>query len=305
MTDHTTSVPDEREYLDHMDDLELITRYLNGRLDPERVEAVRRRLDEDAEFRHLAAPMLLTWSIPKHLERYPRPEGELEREWAEFTRRAGIVEEYPAPPTSRWQRFRHWRHWKGLRVLVLLLVGAYFIGAQAMYSSLEDRVVSEDRGSVVGGPAASESQFSPVSYDTGWIALNDGIDVQLTAGASLEVGHQRLRNMKHVRLEGEARFRVSPIETVTGTLRSHALLIDTHAGEVAAGESDFTITVRADTTVVQVHPLGPRRALEPARMTVMATVVTGNASSRLPIRDLEGARLVRGRATELITTTPR
>jgi hypothetical protein len=74
MTDPTNAA------LDGGDDVELITRMLNGQLDPVRVAAVRKRLEEDAAFRELAAPLLLLWSLPKHHERFPRPAGEAERD---------------------------------------------------------------------------------------------------------------------------------------------------------------------------------------------------------------------------------
>lgn len=94
MTDKPKSV------LDDMDEVEQITSYLNGHLDPECAEAVRRRLEVDASFRDLAEPLLLMWSVPTHLERHPRPEGELEREWNEFVRRTGFPARPPVPKTG-------------------------------------------------------------------------------------------------------------------------------------------------------------------------------------------------------------
>lgn len=87
MTEHTDSV------LDHADDLELITRLLNGQLDPVRGAAVRKRLEEDAAFRDVAAPLLIMWSLPKHYERFPRPEGEAERDWKRLQQRIRV--DYP------------------------------------------------------------------------------------------------------------------------------------------------------------------------------------------------------------------
>lgn len=103
----TEKTPDPTySVLDDMDDLELITRMLNGQLDPARVEAVRRRLAEDAEFRDLAAPLLLTWSVPPHIERNPRPEGEWERDWARLQQRLRVdipaAAPAPAPTRGRW-----------------------------------------------------------------------------------------------------------------------------------------------------------------------------------------------------------
>lgn len=66
MTEHTDSV------LDHADDLELITRLLNGQV---------------------AAPLLIMWSLPNHYERLPRPEGEAERDWERLQQRIRV--DYP------------------------------------------------------------------------------------------------------------------------------------------------------------------------------------------------------------------
>jgi hypothetical protein len=85
-------------------EIELIVEYLNGHLDPERAEQVRRRLEEDEAFLELASPMLLVWSIPKYIERYPRPPGEWEQAWEDFSRRVGIGK-YRPKPKPRWPRF--------------------------------------------------------------------------------------------------------------------------------------------------------------------------------------------------------
>lgn len=277
-------------------DIELIVTYLQGRLDPEAAAAVRKRLDEDEHFRYLAEPMLLVWSLPKHLERHPRPEGEWERAFEDFKRRTGFPNrpaewsdpQPSAPPPSRWHRIRYWRHWKGLRVLILLLVGSFMIGAQLMVNALEN-------------PGVEEREFSPVPFDTGWIALNDGIEVQLSPGASLQVDHRRVRNMKHVLLEGTARFRVSPLDSTSPVMTYQALLVETRAGSVTAGESDFTISAVADTTLVHVYPIGARRALDPMNLSVRATAQFENETINILLRDHDGARLVVGRDPERIT----
>ena len=82
-------------------DLELVISALNGHLSPERVAEVTRRLEEDPAFRELAAPMLLTWSVPSYLERHPRPVGELENAWNDFAQKAGIA---PAAPVAAHRR---------------------------------------------------------------------------------------------------------------------------------------------------------------------------------------------------------
>ena len=48
---------------------------------------------------------LITWSVPPHLKSEPRPIGELERDWDEFARRAGIGR-YRRTPASCGSRLR-------------------------------------------------------------------------------------------------------------------------------------------------------------------------------------------------------
>lgn len=120
-------------------EIELITDYLNGHLDPAATEAVKRRLEEDQSFYELAWPLLLAWSVPRHIERYPLPPGELQAHWEEFKRRTGFPNvsprppeppQPPQPPPSRWHRVRHWLY---RRVLVFLMVGAMMLLAGLVF----------------------------------------------------------------------------------------------------------------------------------------------------------------------------
>ncbi len=92
--------------LDDMDDLELLTRMLNGQLDAARVATVRKRLEDDPAFRDFAAPLLLTWNVPPHRDRFPRPEGDWERAWERLQQRIRIdipaAAPAPAPTRARW-----------------------------------------------------------------------------------------------------------------------------------------------------------------------------------------------------------
>lgn len=128
MTDQTNAVLDER---DDMDEIELITRLLNGQLSPARAAAVKKRLKEDPAFLELAAPLLLTWSVPPYIERHPRPEGEWERAWAEFQKRTGFPQRpeapaaAPAPKRSRWSigRIISIAFWAFMIYVVVLSLG--------------------------------------------------------------------------------------------------------------------------------------------------------------------------------------
>lgn len=264
-----------KSVLDDEDNLELITSWLNGHLDQDRVEAVRKRLEEDASFRDLAAPLILTWSVPKHLERVPRPEGEWERDWSEFAKRVSFDETHPARPKRR-----RWPQLLGL---------AFVLGI------LWDVVVRE--------PSGPAREYSVVPYDTGWISLNDGVEVQLSPGALLKVDHRLMDGMRHVLLEGTAQFRLWPRDSAEPILVNPWLRVETRAGNVTAREAEFTVTARADTTFVQVHPFNRVRSQLVVMPVVASTVLASDRSSSLPLRELDGALLVRGRDPQRITTT--
>jgi len=290
MTEETTPMSDDLDNIE-ADEIELIIDYLNGHLDPERLEAVRKRLDEDEAFRDLAAPLLLTWSIPKHLVRHPRPEGELEREWAKFARRVGIDQppEAQPPKPSRWERWKAFNKSTGAKMMFLFALGAYLYGG---HLALNNFAGNEE--------VAEQREYTAVAFDTGWIPLGDGIEVQIPRDAALKVDAHNLDGMKHVVLEGTARFRVLPTDGTSRLLRRNALYVETSAGSVWAGEADFTVTARDSSTTVFVHALGPRRTAMPHQRTVMISAKRPYEADHLALLDREEARLVRGQEPERV-----
>jgi len=286
MTEETTPMSDDLDSIE-ADEIELIINYLNGHLDPERLEAVRKRLDEDEAFRDLAAPLLLTWSIPKHIVRHPRPEGELEREWAKFARRVGIDQppEVEPPKPSRWERWKAFNKSKSAKIMFFVALGAYLYGGQVAFNAFADKGPLE---------VTEQREYSAVAFDTGWIPLGDGIEVQIPRDAALKVDAHNLEGMKHVVLDGTARFRVLPTDNASRLLRRSALYVETSAGSVWAGEADFSVTAHDSITNVVVHALGPRRTAMPHQRTVMISAKRPYETDHLALLDLEGARLVRG-----------
>lgn len=67
----------------------LISDYIVGEMSAERAAEVARRLEEDAEFREIAEPLLMAWSVAPTSE--PVSSEELARAWDEVRRRAGIT----------------------------------------------------------------------------------------------------------------------------------------------------------------------------------------------------------------------
>jgi hypothetical protein len=116
------------ESREEMDDLELLTRMLNGQLDAARVAIVRKRLEDDPAFRDFAAPLLLTWSVPPHRERFPLPEGAWEHAWERLQQRIRIeipaTPPVPAPKRSRIGRFFEISFWSVMIYVVILSLGA-------------------------------------------------------------------------------------------------------------------------------------------------------------------------------------
>jgi hypothetical protein len=293
MNDEIGTTPVHMDDSPEMDDLELITSYLNGHLDPERVEAVRRRLEEDPAFLDLAAPVLLTWSVPTHLERHPRPVGELERDWEAFVRRTGFGQKR-RPPT--WRDHPIWRRYRGLLVALFIfgLGAAVVTGIPALLSR---------------GPLhewyVTRRDFAAVPYQTGWIPLGDSIFVELTPNASLRATRESVRGGRVVILDGEARFRVLALDTVAAEPRKSALVVRTRAGMVTAQEGEFRVAARADTADVEVQRPATRRYFYFVPLPTAVTVRRDTISEPLLLRERDRARLVRDRVPErfLVPTT--
>ena len=318
MTEHASPASDD---VREMDDIELITMWLNGKLTPARAEVVRTRLEEDATFRDLAAPLILLWRDPSHRRRTPRPEGEKEQVWEDFVKRTGFPNRPPGeqlPPAA--PRRRPW-----LRLLLWILLVILGVAAFAYFrprgvtptSDLTSTPTSTPTSAPTSAPTSGpkrDPNVALVPSDTSWLALGDSIHAQLSPGASLRVADEPLRGMRHVRLDGTARFRVLPLETTSGTPRPDALVVSTRAGEVTAGESEFTVTARADTTDVHVHANRRPRAPRFSRMMMVdAAVVFDTAGTPLswsqavhhiPVRDLDSARIVRGVVPQPFTKRP-
>lgn len=286
MTDHMTPAPDDwaddrdddlpADLAERSADLELIIEALNGHLSPERVAEVTRRLDEDPAFREFAAPMLLTWSVPSYLERHPRPVGELENAWNDFAERAGITQ----PPVRKgWSAHPFWRRIR-YPLIALLAVG---ISMLVWFN----------------GP-----KFDKVPYRAGWIPLGDSIFVELAPDASLRTARELVRGVRHARLSGTARFRGVALDSLAGEPRTTGLLLHTRGGIVAAGEGEYTVTARGDTTLVEVHRPSQRRFFYFVPLPTAVVVKSDTNASPFVLRELERGRLVRDRAPERLPALP-
>ena len=262
---------------DDMDDVELITSYLNGQLDPDRAAAVRRRLEEDAEFLEFASPFLLVWSVPPHIERHPRPEGELERHWEEFVRRTGFG--------KRERPMRKPRPWlfKLLQVLILGL-------AVVVYVWLEP----------IGAYIESRKYGAPVRYDTAWVAIGDGVQVRLTPGASLRLMPKPYFGRQMVLLKGTARFLVEARDSADKLVAPGRFRVRTRVGYVTAAEAEFSVSTQTDTTIVTVHPFNPLGAQRLKESRVEITTKTGPNSASMHLRARERGLMVRDSMPERI-----
>ncbi len=251
-------------------DLELIVEYLNKHLDPERTEMVRRRLEEDEAFRELAAPMLLVWSIPTHVERHPRPAGELERNWDRFTKAAGFAHQ-----RRKARRRRLW-----LLAITLATLGAFAFIFRAPIRSTYTTLF----------------EFDAVPHQSGWLHLGDSIWVALAPDAALRAARLPIEGARHFILRGDARFRVAALDSATTEPRPVGIVIRTRAGLVTTREAEFRVTANRDSTLVDVkHPT--RRRFEFFFPIPNAVHIRSDATSpRLQLREASVGLLVRGQA---------
>lgn len=291
---------DEMNETGEMDDLELITMAVNGHLSPERLAEVSQRLKTDAAFRDLAAPVLLTWSVPPRLEPEPRSIEELERDWDAFAKKAGIgryrlVKSEPSGPAGPADDRTHTGRGGGVRRRGWWLAGLLLVvaGTAATIAYNASRRVAGDPEA-----AALDSMSTPVAYQAGWMPLMDGIEVQLDPGSSLRRAHQRMRGMRHVLLQGTARFRIPDIDSAETSLRTQSLVVETSVGFVTASNAELTVSTRGDTTDVQVHllPLGGRQGAD--AVTLSDVVETTRMGQLLFMAEQGRMRLVRGRDPE-------
>lgn len=273
-------------------EIELIVEYLNEHLDPERMEQVRKRLEEDDAFRDLAAPLLLTWSIPTHLERHPRPVGELERDWEEFVRRSGFPNHARKP---HWREHPMWRRIRFplLALLIFALAPYVVFGLSALVSRTPLREWYITR-----------RDFAVVPHQEGWIPLGDSIFVQLAPDASLRAARELVRGIRHAHLDGTARVRGVALDSLAGEPRTTGLMLHTRGGVIAAGEGEYTVTARGDTTLVEVHRPSQRRFFYFVPLPTAVVVRSDTNASPFVLRELERGRLVRDRAPERLPALP-
>lgn len=254
---------------ENYEDLELITRYLNGQLDPERVKAVRRRLEEDPEFLDFAAPLLLAWSVPPEWQRTPRPPGELERHWGEFTRRAGFIH----------QRRKARRRW-----IIGVIITAFVVGVGGWFASKPLRVWYELRRDFVSVPHTGE-----------WTAVAAGTEFRLRPGSTLSLRKEPLPNgALQVRLNGAAHVRIYPPDTERdGIPNVQPLMVVTRGGEVAGVRGEFTVETRGDTTDVLSLP-SDRSHVGFFLLPTMVGVESPSYPNGISLRENQRGRLIRG-----------
>src|SRR5437016_3417240 len=196
-------------------DVELLTRYLNEQLDPERVAIVRRRLREDASFRDWAAPLVLAFELPADSDTRPRPPGEIEKHWDRFTKAAGFVHQRRAA--------RKRRLW-----IVAIAIAALSLGALLMRGRIRD--VWVDR-----------RDFALVSDKPGHFILPDSTSVELGPNSRLRIRKKSVDpDFYAVKLDGTARFLVRRWLTPGGTMKPHVLNVILPAGMLLAFSADFS-----------------------------------------------------------------
>jgi ferric-dicitrate binding protein FerR (iron transport regulator) len=266
-----------------MGDVELLTRFLNRQLDPEQDARVRARIENDAAFRDFAAPLVIAWSIPPRSERHPRPAGERERMWDEFTKRAGFVYQRRAA--------RKRKLWM-LSIVVLAIALSSF----AFRDSIRDRYTAL-------------TKYQPVADSGREMRLRDSAFVTLKAGAHLRSSRELVNpNAYGVLLAGSGRFRVEQIKMENGLPRG--LIVQAGDAMVASAGAVFDVATHGDTTLVQVID----RKLDWGRangfgVSIVApeAVLLANkipTTDQLVLKSGEMGRVVRGHKPELLRRAP-
>jgi hypothetical protein len=245
--------PDERE----MEDIQLLTEFLNHQLDAERVALVEQRLREDAAFREWAAPLVLAWSVPADWGREPLPPGELEKQWDRFTKSAGFIHQ------KRKARRR-----------LLIVVAALAVAAATTLFFARHRI-----------QAAWEDarDYEPVQAINGEARLPNDAVLTLAPGSSLRIQVRGGRNdVTRVRLHGDAHVLVlrPPAKGLMPVFRP--LIIDAGPASVSTANAELTVATRGDTTVVNV--LHRRRLDAPTDLFDQLPDIVVVTSAAYPLR---------------------
>lgn len=245
-------------------DLDLVADYAAGELDADQVALVRDRLAHDPKFREFAAPVLLALGVPSRPE--PMSREQLAAHWDEFTRRAGFVHQKRKALIRRmWISFA--------TVIVLGALGVVFRdGIERQWDLRRNYYTVEGAG------------------NGAWTRLPDGSEVLLTQGARLRAAKVvNSEGMQKVILDGQARFRVIPTDTVRGIVpQMRPFAVTTPAGVVLTDRAEFTVAVRGDTTDVIVHPNAQRAII--GFMTVPSRVFLHKPGVPNPVLVREGER---------------
>ena len=261
-----------RTELEEMNDLRLVLDFLERQLDPERVELVRRLLDEDQAFRDFAAPMLLSWNLARESVVEPLPPGELEKHWDKFTKRAGFVHQ-----RRKALRRRFWM----LAIAALAVGSALFAGRERIERAYSDWRV-----------------YETIPYSEDWITLRDGSQVLLTRGARLRASRELVEGeYQGLILDGQARFRLSPPPNKDAPMLPgmQPMIIRTRAGEVGSGRGEFTVAAFGDTTEVEAHEAARKEYIGFVPVgTILLLLGEGPRLQPTVLHERERGRLVRG-----------
>jgi hypothetical protein len=206
-------------------------------------------------------------SVAREEEKKPRPEGELEEMWDEFTKRAGFVHQ-----KKRTKARRLW-------MLAILLAVASLSGfltrgrIQSAYRDWRD--------------------YAPVTARTDWVRLRSHIEVRLEPGARMRATKELVRGSQRVKLEGTAHFRVQLTDTTNLSPATTPVVLLTRSGDVVSGYGEFTVSVRGDTTDIEEIPPARPRYIGFMPFPSLTMVRAGDHADPVRIQSGERVRLVR------------
>jgi ferric-dicitrate binding protein FerR (iron transport regulator) len=259
------------------EDVELIVDFLNGHLAPDVARRVRARLDDDAAFQHLAEPLLIAWQVKPHLQRHPRPAGELEREWDKLTKRLGFIHQK--------RKVRNRRLW----ILALTVVA---LGAAAFAARHRIREAWRDW-----------RDYEDVGYTDRWQRLPGGAEVLMSPGAKLRAFQTPAKgNMEWVELvSGTVRFRALPPDTAKfAPIDIEPLGVRTPSATIGTIRGEFSVTVLGDTTVVEKHTPARQLYIGMFSLPTLISVSRLDTEDHFQLENGKRVRVIKGRAPETL-----
>lgn len=216
-------------------DFAMISDYVCGELSEDKAAEVRARLETDPEFRDLAEPLLLAWSVPRKTK--PMSHEELRRSWLQLRRRAGMPpvpgQEEEADELAEFQRRREQARRSVIMRRVVFAASLVFLMLIPVVGTWWADRLDEPKTDLTRPTSTTTVQ----TWVPATVPLPDGSTATLSSGTTLKFD-PTFANGREVHLVGEGRFEVR----ATNASGAGAFKVTTETAQLTVVGTSFTVT---------------------------------------------------------------